>query len=489
VALPDDLNTVTVTGTYLALDKPCTGEISFSVSQVLVDDDGDVAFLPVASRRQLDLNGSFSIELPATDNELLAPDGWYYVVVERIDRFRSSTRYLKVPADLGPTVDINDTVTVNPGAQVTTYVNSVDGLTGDVDLTTRYVRLGNDGKVLTSQMPAPAVASVNGHTGTVVLVSSDVGAIPDALRGAISGVAQLDGAGKVPAAQSRVVSVDGLSGVVSLTASYLAASARGANNGVASLDSGGKVPTSQLPASGGAVSSVNGQTGTVELVAADVNAIASTARGSASGVASLDGSSLVPTSQIPDLDGAKIASGTVAFARLPTGTGGSQVAIGNHTHAYVPTSSLGANSGVATLDSGGKVTSGQLPTYVTTVNGQSGAAVLSQSIPFGYTGIISILTGTVPYHNDTGRTLVISKVRASVGTAPVGAGIRVDVNKNGSSIFSGTGAQPTIADGTTTATATPTTTSWADGESLKIDIDTVGSSTPGSDLVVLVTVS
>lgn len=488
MALPSDLNYVTITGTYSALEIPCTGEISFTVSQVLIDNAGDVALLPVADRKELDASGHFSIRLPATDNTTLAPLGWYYVVIERIDRYRSTTRYLKVPHTLGPTVDINDTIPVTPGAQVTTYVNSVDGLTGDVDLTTRYVRLGNDGKVLSTQMPVPAVVSVNGKTGTVVLVPSDVGAVPDALRGAVNGVAQLDGAGKVPSSQSRVVSVDGLSGTVDLSASYLAVSLRGANNGVAALDSGGKVPTSQLPASGGAVSSVNGQVGVVVLAAADVGAIATTARGAVNGVASLDSGTLVPTAQIPDLDGAKITTGTVAFARLPTGTGGSQVSVGTHTHAYVPTTQLGAASGVATLDVSSKVTASQMPTYVSSVNGQSGAAVLQSSIPFGYTGILSILTGTVPYHNDTGRTLTINKVRASVGTSPVGAGIRINVKKNGTSIFSGTGAQPTIADGGTTATATPTTTSWADGESLKIDVDTVGSSTPGSDLLVLVTV-
>lgn len=40
---------------------------------------------------------------------------------------------------------------------------------------------------------------------------------------------------------------------------------------------------------------------------------------------------------IPNLDAAKIASGTFPIARIPTGTTSTTVATGNHTHDYVPT--------------------------------------------------------------------------------------------------------------------------------------------------------
>lgn len=46
-------------------------------------------------------------------------------------------------------------------------------------------------------------------------------------------------------------------------------------------------------------------------------------------------------------DGSEIDSGTVAFIRLPTGTTSSTVAVGNHTHAYVPTTrTLTAGAGL-----------------------------------------------------------------------------------------------------------------------------------------------
>ncbi|MFE0451592.1 hypothetical protein ACFW2D_09925 [Streptomyces sp. NPDC058914] len=58
---------------------------------------------------------------------------------------------------------------------------------------------------------------------------------------------------------------------------------------------------------GGAVSSVNGQTGAVNLTAANVGALAATARGSANGVASLDAATKVPVAQVPDLTGTYLA--------------------------------------------------------------------------------------------------------------------------------------------------------------------------------------
>lgn len=70
---------------------------------------------------------------------------------------------------------------------------------------------------------------------------------------------------------------------------------KGQASGYASLDSDGKVPTAQLPATSVGVASVNGQTGTVALAAADVGA-----------------SAVGHTHPAAD-----IASGTLAYARLP----------------------------------------------------------------------------------------------------------------------------------------------------------------------------
>lgn len=87
------------------------------------------------------------------------------------------------------------------------------------------------------------------------------------------------------------------------------------------------------------------------------------------------------------------------------------------------------------------------------------------------------------YYNNTGAALVISDVRCSVNTAPTGATILVDVNENGTTIFTTQSGRPTIAaSGNTDVSDTPDDTSWADGNYLQIEIDQVGSSTAGSDL-------
>jgi hypothetical protein len=104
------------------------------------------------------------------------------------------------------------------------------------------------------------------------------------------------------------------------------------------------------------------------------------------------------------------------------------------------------------------------------------------------TGVLAVGAGTARLYNDTGRTLTIFAVRATVETSPTGASILVDVNKNGTTIFTTQSNRPTIAAaGTTAKAAAINVASWADGEYLTFDVDQIGSTIPGSDLTVQVT--
>lgn len=153
-------------------------------------------------------------------------------------------------------------------------------------------------------------------------------------------------------------------------------------------------------------------------------------KGAASGYASLDGSTKVPVAQ------------------LPTGTSGSTVALGNHTHTL--TFSLTS---------------------------------------FFKTGVLTTTTGTQRLPIDGTYTIVGTRLMA--GTAPTGASLIVDVNKNGTTIYTTQGNRPSIAAASNAGGpgATPDVTTLAAGDYLTVDIDQVGSSVAGSDLTVSVIVT
>ena len=292
----------------------------------------------------------------------------------------------KIPSGQLPSAAMADVFDVASQSAMLALSATQGDIARRTDLSQTFVLATNDPTTLGNWKlvlnPAPPVTSVNGSTGVVVLTAASVGAVATSAVGAASGVASLDGSSLVPVAQIPNLNANKItSGLLDINrvptgststtvslgnhnhdTSYLAASSRGAANGVASLDSGGRVPVGQLPSGIGGVSSVNGFTGAVTLVASDVSAIATSARGAANGVASLDASTLVPVAQIPNLDASKITSGTIALAQLPTGTSSSTVSLGNHTHAYVPISDKGNANGVATLDATTLIPIAQVPT-------------------------------------------------------------------------------------------------------------------------------
>lgn len=105
---------------------------------------------------------------------------------------------------------------------------------------------------------------------------------------------------------------------------------------------------------------------------------------------------------------------------------------------------------------------------------------------FSVTGTLTVVTGKARFFNDSGGTLTITGVRASVGTAPTGASILVDVNIGGTTIFTTQGNRPAITatNFSSGKVANMNVTSWANGTYLTVDVDQIGSTIPGSDLTV-----
>jgi hypothetical protein len=93
--------------------------------------------------------------------------------------------------------------------------------------------------------------------------------------------------------------------------------------------------------------------------------------------------------------------------------------------------------------------------------------------------------GTLRFYFAATRT--ISNVTACVSTAPTGAAILVDVNKNGTTMFTTQGNRPNVAVSTFTDLASaPDVTGVVSGDYITVDVDQIGSTIAGSDLVIAI---
>lgn len=104
--------------------------------------------------------------------------------------------------------------------------------------------------------------------------------------------------------------------------------------------------------------------------------------------------------------GADISSGTVAFARLPTGSSSSQVAVGNHTHSYLDqtagdaryrqhnqaprTQSASANANIDVGAAGDLHVTATASVTLTPTNGQNGRTCVVEVLASGAARTITI---------------------------------------------------------------------------------------------------
>ena len=104
---------------------------------------------------------------------------------------------------------------------------------------------------------------------------------------------------------------------------------------------------------------------------------------------------------------------------------------------------------------------------------------------FTVEGTIATSTGKLRMYNKWGRTIEIVNVFIAVNTAPTGTSLIVDIHKGGTTIFTTQSGRPEIAiSGFTDTSSTPDVTSWAADEYLTMDVDQIGSTIAGADLVV-----
>ena len=119
MALPGDIFTITVTGTYLnPSGSAMTGTVTFTPSTpILVDTVGTVLLGGVGTTVSLNGSGAFSVVLPCTGQ--LTPANWSWKVTETIGGLSPRSYNINIPHSLGSTVDISTLAPVIPSTTVT----------------------------------------------------------------------------------------------------------------------------------------------------------------------------------------------------------------------------------------------------------------------------------------------------------------------------------------------------------------------------------
>ena len=116
-------------------------------------------------------------------------------------------------------------------------------------------------------------------------------------------------------------------------------------------------------------------------------------------------------------------------------------------------------------------------------------AAVPDVVTFGSAGTAAVGTGQGRWYNDSGVTKTIVDARASAGPAPTGASLIVDINVNGTTIYGTQANRPTIAAAANTSGKVTghSVMTIANGAYLSVDVDQVGSTVAGANLVVQVT--
>lgn len=112
MALPVDYNTVPVRGKFVYLDgTPAQGTVRFTGKIAATSAAYDTVILPATISASL-TNGAFLVNLPATDDPDIQPNGWTYTVEEKFDA--GGGRRYEIDVPIAASVDGIDISNIAP---------------------------------------------------------------------------------------------------------------------------------------------------------------------------------------------------------------------------------------------------------------------------------------------------------------------------------------------------------------------------------------
>jgi hypothetical protein len=124
MALTPNWNLITVVGTYVDLSgNPLAGTVSFTPIGTVIEVKDAVykqIIIPATVTATLNASGTFSINLPASDDPDVTPNGWTYLVVETFGGFTNSYS-ITVPISTVGTLDLSTIAPATPANGLSSY--------------------------------------------------------------------------------------------------------------------------------------------------------------------------------------------------------------------------------------------------------------------------------------------------------------------------------------------------------------------------------
>ena len=177
MALPNNLTTITVTGTYLDIaGNPIAGQVKFTPRAVLKNVTSNIILINSTITVTLDANGAFSQALVATDDTDAAPLNFTYEVEEAFIGGRTFDILLP-SATVGGTVDLADVAPAlendGEGAEYIT-VATYDALEARVDV---VEALATSATTLFGSLTTNLNAAIATSASHVTLINSYITAV------------------------------------------------------------------------------------------------------------------------------------------------------------------------------------------------------------------------------------------------------------------------------------------------------------------------